>query len=201
MNYHHSEAVSPPRVPPRRGCDGGVAVPRRDGAGRAAARAVAAATDKTRLICIEEVHGLAGCNNWGAIEVPVRARDDRPRLHARARQPVQHARGVPRHMTIVSNTDVRNAEAFAAAGNRRRPLPLERGVPDPVASEADAGLGPLRRHLARSALRASAPGRPRRCRRCSSASRTSTRPAAAPTTTRAPTPTRSAGRRRASRCR
>ena len=26
----------------------------------------AAAADRTRLICIEEVHGLAGCNKWGA---------------------------------------------------------------------------------------------------------------------------------------
>ena len=41
-----------------------------------------------------------------------------------------------------------------AAGNRRRSLPLERGVPDAVAPEADAGLGHLRRHLARPALRA-----------------------------------------------
>ena len=24
------------------------------------------AADRTRLICIEEVHGLAGCNKWGA---------------------------------------------------------------------------------------------------------------------------------------
>ena len=22
--------------------------------------------DRTRLVCIEEVHGLPGCNNWGA---------------------------------------------------------------------------------------------------------------------------------------
>ena len=29
-------------------------------------RAHAAAAERTRLICIEEVHGLAGCNNWGA---------------------------------------------------------------------------------------------------------------------------------------
>ena len=29
-------------------------------------RAPAAAAERTRLICIEEVHGLAGCNNWGA---------------------------------------------------------------------------------------------------------------------------------------
>ena len=105
------------------------------------------------------------------------------------------------YMTIVSNTDVRNGRGVHRAGDRRRPLPLERGVPDPVASEADARLRHLGRHLARSALREERSGRPRRCRRCSSASRTSTRPAAAPTTTRAPTPTRSAGRRRTSRCR
>ena len=41
-----------------------------------------------------------------------------------------------------------------AAGDRRRPLPLERGVPDAVASEADRGLRRPRRHLARSDLRA-----------------------------------------------
>ena len=29
-------------------------------------RASAATTEPTRLICIEEVHVLAGCNNWGA---------------------------------------------------------------------------------------------------------------------------------------
>src|SRR5437764_5334050 len=28
--------------------------------------AKAAASDRTRLVCIEEVHGLPGCNNWGA---------------------------------------------------------------------------------------------------------------------------------------
>ena len=41
-----------------------------------------------------------------------------------------------------------------AAGNRRRSLPLERGVPDPVAPEADRRQRRLRRHLARPALRA-----------------------------------------------
>ncbi len=40
-----------------------------------------------------------------------------------------------------------------AAGDRRRPLPLERGVPDAGASEADRELGRARRHLARSDLR------------------------------------------------
>ena len=81
-----------------RGMGATVALPFLDAmvpAGRGA-RAGGRADRQTRLICIEEVHGLAGCNNWGATQVPVRAGDDRPRLHARAGQPAQHARGVPR---------------------------------------------------------------------------------------------------------
>ena len=35
--------------------------------GRLAAAAVAA-VDTTRLVCIEEVHGLPGCNEWGATQ-------------------------------------------------------------------------------------------------------------------------------------
>ena len=109
--------------------------------------------DKTRLICIEEVHGLAGCNNWGAIKF----------LFA--------PETTGRDFTLVPDNPLSTLDAFRdadddrqqhrraqrrgvrAAGNRRRSLPLERGVPDPVAPEADAGLGPVRRHLARSALR------------------------------------------------
>ena len=34
------------------------------------------------------------------------------------------------YLTIVSNTDVRNGRGVRAEGNRRRPFPLERGVPD-----------------------------------------------------------------------
>ena len=40
------------------------------------------------------------------------------------------------------------------AGDRRRSLPLERGVPDPGASAADQGLERLRRHVDGSVLRA-----------------------------------------------
>ncbi len=58
------------------------------------------------------------------------------------------------YLTVVSNTDVRNAEAFKAAGNRRRSLPLRGRVPDAVASEADAGLGRPRRHVDRPDIRA-----------------------------------------------
>ena len=34
-------------------------------AGRGGSKA-SAAVDQTRLVCIEEVHGLPGCNEWGA---------------------------------------------------------------------------------------------------------------------------------------
>ena len=105
------------------------------------------------------------------------------------------------YITIVSNTDVRNAEAFLRAGNRRRSFPVV------------ARCSSRRRIRNRRRARTSAPGcrsisstrsgsgRTRRFRRCSCASRTSIRPAAANTAIRVHTPTRSAGRRRTSRCR
>ena len=58
------------------------------------------------------------------------------------------------YLTIVSNTDCRNAEAFTRAGDRRRSFPIGGGLPDAVASAPDPGLGRLRRHVARSDLRA-----------------------------------------------
>ncbi len=77
------------------------------------ARARAATLERTRLVCIEEVHGLAGCNNWGASKhlfaPETTGRDftlvpDNP---LSALEPFRDA------LTIVSNTDVRNAEAFS----------------------------------------------------------------------------------------
>ena len=111
------------------------------------------------------------------------------------------SRRIRDHITIISNTDVRQGRGVHHAGDWRRPLPLERGVPHPGAPEADPGLGRVRRHLAGPDVRAGATGRTRRFRRCSCASRTWTSPAAAPTATRAPTPIQSAGRRPRSRCR
>jgi hypothetical protein len=68
--------------------------------------------DKTRMIFIEEVHGVAGCNEWG----------DTQRLFAPAQvgknfeldplnvlQPLSDWQD---YMTIISNTDTRMAEAF-----------------------------------------------------------------------------------------
>ena len=154
----------------------------------------------TRLVCIEVVHGVAGCNDVGREQVPLGAGDDRPRL------PLMPDSALSRSSLAQVPDDRQqhrraHGRSVRAAGDRRRPLPVERGVPHAVAPEADAGLRRLRRHVARPDVRASSSARTRRSRRCSSASRTSIRPAAAPTTTPAPTPTRSAGRARTSRCR
>ena len=121
-----------------RGVGATVALPFLDAmvpAGRLLAQAPPA--ERTRLVCIEEVHGLAGCNDWGATQVPLRAGDGR---HATstlvADNPLKPLEPYRDYLTIISNTDVRMAEAFDAAGDRRRPLPLERGVPHAVASRS-----------------------------------------------------------------
>lgn len=80
-------------------------------AGRLGA-AAAAATDRTRLVCIEEVHGLPGCNEWGAkqwLYAPEQVGKDFeiiPKSALSSLKPYQE------HLTIVSNTDVRMAEAL-----------------------------------------------------------------------------------------
>ena len=68
---------------------------------------------KTRLICIEEVHGVAGCNEWGASQnlfAPATAGRDYELVAENVLKPLEAWR---ESMTIVSNTDVRMAEAFA----------------------------------------------------------------------------------------
>ena len=84
-------------------------VPARNGLG---VLARAAAPDRTRLVCIEEVHGLAGCNNWGATKhlfAPATTGSDFTLVPDNPLSTIDAFRD---HMTIVSNTDVRNAEAF-----------------------------------------------------------------------------------------
>ena len=72
----------------------------------------AAAADKTRLVCIELVHGAAGCNNWGASKnlwAPAavgRGFELNPDGALVSLEPWR------KYLTIVSNTDVRMAEAF-----------------------------------------------------------------------------------------
>jgi hypothetical protein len=83
-------------------------------AGKPGAEA-AAAGGKTRLVCIEEVHGLAGCSRIGIekfLYAPQKVGKDFefvPDSALRALKPFQD------DLTIVSNTDVRMAEAFVAS--------------------------------------------------------------------------------------
>ena len=180
---------------------GGAAVPRRDGAGRASSRRRRRDARSCGFVAIEMVHGVGRQHRLSARRRTCgRRRRSGTRFDLSPEQPGA-ARAVPRLPDHRQQHRRAQRRGVHRAGNRRRSLPLERGVPDAVAPEADAGLGRPRRHVARSDLRARSTGRTRRFRRCSCASRTSTRRAAAPTATRAPTPTRSAGRRRTSRCR
>ena len=69
--------------------------------------------DPTRLIAIEIVHGAAGCNEWGATQnlwSPVAVGRDFD-LSPSALRPLEPYRD---YLTIISNTDVRNAEAAQA---------------------------------------------------------------------------------------
>src|SRR5215218_4861770 len=71
------------------------------------------AAGRTRLICIEEVHGFAGCNNWGATKFLFAPEQTGPNFTLVPDNPISTLEAYREYMTIVSNTDVRNAEAFA----------------------------------------------------------------------------------------
>src|SRR5258708_7436497 len=72
----------------------------------------AATTDRTRLVCIEEVHGLAGCNNWGATKHLFAPETTGRDFTLVPDNPLSKLEAFREYLTIVSNTDVRNAEAF-----------------------------------------------------------------------------------------
>ena len=72
----------------------------------------AAMIDQTRLVCIEMVHGAAGSNEWGATQnlwSPAAVGHDFD-LSSSSLKPLEPFRD---YLTIISNTDVRNAEAFS----------------------------------------------------------------------------------------
>jgi hypothetical protein len=77
------------------------------------AAAAAATTDRTRLVCIEEVHGLAGCNNWGASKFLFAPETTGRAFTLAPDNPLSTIAAYRDYMTIVSNTDVRMAEALA----------------------------------------------------------------------------------------
>ena len=74
----------------------------------------AAAAGRTRLVCIESVHGAAGSNAWGATKnlwAPAEVGRSFALNPEGALIPLEPWR---KYLTIVSNTDVRMAEAFEA---------------------------------------------------------------------------------------
>ncbi|HUU33921.1 MAG TPA: DUF1552 domain-containing protein [Vicinamibacterales bacterium] len=78
--------------------------------GLLAGTAAAASLDRPRLVCIEMVHGSAGSSPWGAEQhlwSPAAAGRDFD-LGPTSLSPLEHYR---KYLTIVSDTDVRNAEA------------------------------------------------------------------------------------------
>ncbi len=71
------------------------------------------ADENMRLVCIEEVHGLAGCNEWAETQnifAPATTGRDFELLPENALSPIADFQD---YMTIVSNSDCRNAEALA----------------------------------------------------------------------------------------
>jgi len=76
--------------------------------------ASAASLDRTRLVCIEMVHGAAGSNEWGASQhlwSPAATGRDFD-LTSSSLSPLERFR---KYLTIVSDTDVRPAEAIIPA--------------------------------------------------------------------------------------
>ena len=112
----------------------------------------AAALDRTRLVCIEMVHGSAGSTEWGASQhlwspaATGEAFDLTPSALSSLDALPEAPDHCQRHRRARRGSD-------HPAGDWRRSFPVERGVSDPGASEADRKLGRARRHLARSDLR------------------------------------------------
>lgn len=79
-------------------------------AGRA--RAASRPAGRTRLVCIEEVHGLAGCNEWGASQLLYAPAQVGSNFELVPDNPIKTIEAYRDYLTIVSNTDVRMAEAF-----------------------------------------------------------------------------------------
>jgi hypothetical protein len=100
-----------------KGLGASVALPYLDAmvpAGRMSGAVARQNATRTPLICIEEVHGLAGCNEWGASqnlyspEIIGTDFEMVPNSALISLEPYQE------YLTIVSNTDCRMAEAFTA---------------------------------------------------------------------------------------
>ncbi len=115
---HFITGYSIPRRTFIRGAGATLALPLLDAmlpAGRLLARTRQAPTVRTRLICMEEVHGVPGCNEWGAEQhlfAPATVGRDFELLADNVLKPLEPWRD---YLTIISNTDVAMAEAMEPA--------------------------------------------------------------------------------------
>ncbi len=99
-----------------RGIGATVALPLLDAmipAGRRAQAATKAALDRTPLVCIEEVHGLPGCNEWGASQHLFAPATTGPDFELSPENALSPLTPFQDYLTIISNTDVRMAEAHS----------------------------------------------------------------------------------------
>jgi hypothetical protein len=78
------------------------------------AKVAAATPARTRLVCIEEVHGQAGCNALGASKFLFAPETTGRDFTLTSDNPWSTVDAYRDYMTMVSNTDVRMAEAFTA---------------------------------------------------------------------------------------
>ena len=140
-----------------RGMGAAVALPLLDAmtpAGRHGRTVSAAEADVTRTRVHRGGPRAARLQRVGREPPPVRAGRDGLRLRAAGRECTEAARAVPRPPDHRQQHRRAHGRGLQPAGDRRRPLPVVRRLPDPVPPEADAGLRPVRRHVARPALRA-----------------------------------------------
>jgi hypothetical protein len=78
-----------------------------------AGRLLAKTPERTRLVCIEEVHGLAGCNDWAASKLLYAPATTGKDFQLVNDNPLKALEPYRDYLTVISNTDVRMAEAFA----------------------------------------------------------------------------------------
>jgi hypothetical protein len=191
---------NPPRRTFLQGMGAMVALPFLDAmAARGARRGAMAAADPTRLLASRWCTAPPGARPFGPRRISGRPRRSGSGfdLAATSLSPLEPFRD---YLTIVSNTDVRMAEAYRAeeiGGDHFRSSAVFLTQAHPTQTEG-SDVAWARRW---TSCTRSGSGRTRRSRRCSCASRPWTRRAAAPTATRACTPTPSAGRRPPNRCR
>ena len=168
---------------------------------RGGVRATAADRKIAARSCIEMVHGVGRQHADRHREEPVGAGGRRPRLRSGADQPAA-ARAVPRLPDDRQQHRRAQRRSVHGAGDRRRSLPLERGVPhaDRIRSRRRAPTSTSATSLDQIYAQQFGQDTPIPSMQLCIENVDQAGGCCA-TATRAPTPTRSAGRRRRSRCR